>query len=448
MKFKFFLVPLLFIGTEFYAQDSLRLSINQAINRGVNTSHQLKLAETKVEKAIAQYEMAKDQQLPKAALNFSASKAIIPTDILYIPGLTPRPLHLPGSATNYLGTLSLKEVIYGGHKIKYAKRSAQLLKKVAQLDQKRHKTKVMLSIIEAYVQLYELDQNLKIIDKNIIDLEGKIEETQHFKDEGLATLNDVLRFKLQKSSAEITRVNLLHQRKIANFTLATLLSLPENTIIKEDKISAQPPTLLSLSHLIDKALHQREDLQAFKVKKEISENNLKRIESNKLPTLGAGINVYYLNPTQRFFPKKHSYLVPITLGLSLSWDIASLYTNKPKEEEAAIASHQIDIAASSAQDQVKIAVNQAYQVYLKALKNIELLETSVKQSKENDRVMELKYRNQLATTTERIDAQTLYYQSLINLSVAKATATNAWYHLLATTGDLKTYFNPTKQKLQ
>jgi outer membrane protein TolC len=50
--------------------------------------------------------------------------------------------------------------------------------------------------------------------------------------------------------------------------------------------------------------------------------------------------------------------------------------------------------------------------------------------------MELKYRNQLATTTDRIDAQTMLYQSLVNLGLAKADAAIAYYQLLRSAGML------------
>jgi outer membrane protein TolC len=60
----------------------------------------------------------------------------------------------------------------------------------------------------------------------------------------------------------------------------------------------------------------------------------------------------------------------------------------------------------------------------------------VAQAAENDRTMELKYRNQLATTTDRIDAETMLYQSLVNLSLARADAALAWYTLQKATGKL------------
>ena len=44
--------------------------------------------------------------------------------------------------------------------------------------------------------------------------------------------------------------------------------------------------------------------------------------------------------------------------------------------------------------------------------------------------MESKFRNNLVTTTDRIDAQTLVYQARVNLELAKSDATIAYYNLV------------------
>ena len=49
---------------------------------------------------------------------------------------------------------------------------------------------------------------------------------------------------------------------------------------------------------------------------------------------------------------------------------------------------------------------------------------------------ESKFRNNLVTTTDRIDAQTLLYQSRVNLELAMSDATIAYYNVLRSTGKM------------
>ena len=89
------------------------------------------------------------------------------------------------------------------------------------------------------------------------------------------------------------------------------------------------------------------------------------------------------------------------------------------------------------QDQIRTEVNESYRQYKQALEKISVLQDAIVQAAENERIMESKFRNNLATTTDRIDAQTLLYQSRIGLELAKSDATAAWYSLLKSTGHIE-----------
>lgn len=425
-----------------FGQDSLQLSLKLAVQKGVDSSKQLQLANAKIQEAIEQLGVVKSHALPQAKVSFSASEALIPTQTLQLKDVMPHPIQLPSHSTMYIGNIGVQQIIFGGNKIRYAKKSAALLQKVSELEAIHDQDGVMLNIVKAYVNLYEVDQNIKIIQHSIKDIQGRVEETKRFKQEGLATQNDVLRFQLEVSKMKIAMVNLQNNRKIANFTLVTLLNLPANTIIKEEDVSDLSGSIqkLDLQDLITKASSNREDLKTFEIRQKMSEIQLKNINGEKLPTLGAGVNAYYLNPNDRFIPEAHTFLFPISIGLNLSWNISSLYTSKHKEAKAKIQQQEIQIAKEATQDKISLEVSREFRQYQTAVQKIDLLKTSVAQAKENDRIMEQKYQNQLATTTDRIDAQTLYYKALIDLSIAKAESIKAWYNLQASMGMLKSEF--------
>lgn len=316
-KMKYCLTVIGFLVTFFtFGQDSLKLSLHKAVLMGVDSSKQLMMNDAEIQAAIEQMGTVKSHALPQAKVSLMGSEALIPTQTFQLDGVTPHPLQLPSHSTVYIGNLGITQVIFGGNKIRYAKQSATLLKKARELKAEHNRNGVMLSVIQAYVSLYEVDQNIKIINKSILDITGRVKETEKFKEQGLATENDVLRFKLEQSKMEIAKVRLSNNRKVANFAIVTLLGLPQNTVIKEDDMSNQLPSdsKLSLGELSATAMQNRQDLQAFDVQRQMNEVHLKSIKADKLPTLGAGVNVYYLNPNDRFFPKQHTFLAPITIG--------------------------------------------------------------------------------------------------------------------------------------
>lgn len=419
-----------------YAQDTMHVSLQKAIQMGLDSSRQLHLSQAEIQETISRLEQVKDRKLPDIKASLMGSEAFIPTRTLQLEGLMKKPLHLPATSTLYLGTLSIEEAIFSGNKLRYAEQSASLMKKIASLNAAHDTTGVVFNIIQSYINLYKIDENLKILKRNIKDIEGRLNETIQFKNQGLATENDVLRFQLQKAQAKLSQIELKNNREVANYAMDILLGLPKTTTLVVDSTGRAGETIPPLQQFMQQALQRRKDLAVYNYRNELSSINIKNIKADKLPVLGAGVTTYYLNPNTSPFPPAHSFLMPVTLGLNLSWNISSLYTTKNKVDEAKVKQQEVKIARNAATDRVRIEVKKNYQDYLQTLQRINVLKTAVTQAKENDRIMELKYRNQLATTTDRIDAQTMLYQSLINLELAKADAAISWYKLLSSTGDV------------
>ncbi len=414
--------------------DSLHISLQQAVKMGLDSSKQLKISEAKVQEAMARYQQMKDKQLPEIKASYMASEAFIPTQKIQIKGMMQKPFYLPSTGMIYIGQLGVNEAIFAGNKLRYAEQSANLLEEIAKLNTANDQQDVIFMIIQSYINLYQIDENLKIIAQNLNDVQGRLDETIKFKNQGLATENDVLRFQFEKSQVELTQIDLKNNRSVANYAMDVLLGLPDNTILHVDSIGHTADYVPSLKQWIGDALQHREDLAVYQYQNQLNDVNIKNIKADKLPTLGAGFTTYYLNPTKQFFPAANSFLVPMTLGLNLSWNISSLYMTRHKLSEAAIQQHEVQIAESAAADRIRVDVSKSYHAYSDALQKITVLGTAVEQARENDRIMELKYRNQLATTTDRIDAETMLYQSLINLGLAKAQVATDYYQLLRSAG--------------
>lgn len=418
------------------AQDTLHISLQQAVRQGLDSSKTLHISQSEIDAAMARFKQARDARLPDVKASLTASEAFIFTRKFQIAGLMKEPLTLPDKATMYMGTLTANQAIFAGNQLRLASESAELLHKIAQLNTESDSEQVTFNVIDAYITLFKIDENLKIMDQELLDIQGRLEETVQFKDQGLATDNDVLRFKLQKAKAELSQIDLENSRAVANYALCILLGQSEGAFLKVDSINEQKNDMPALNDLMSKALLERKEINVYRYKSQLSDLNIKKINGEKLPTLGVGITGYYINPNSQFIPPQNSFIIPAMVGLNLSWHISSLYTSKHKIAEAKIQQNEVKIAQQATVDQVKIDVNKQYHDYLQSLKKIQVLHTAVEQAQENDRIMELKYKNQLATTTDRIDAQTMLYQSLTNLSIARAEAVTAYYQLLRATGTL------------
>lgn len=416
------------------------LSLEEAVRLGIQNSKQLVLSKNKIEQAVSRLDQAKDATLPSAKVSAGYSHALMLSRNFALPsadGQDARKLRFPFDNTLYQATLSVNEPIFAGNQFRYAKESANLLIQAAKLDAEKDKDEIVYNIINAYINYYKIQQNQKIVAQNLEDVQQKLTEIKKFEEQGLATRNDVLRFELQRSNIELMQIELENNRKVVNYDLDILLGLPESTDVQVQDVIYKLDMNNALDVYLKQALQDRKEFGSLGYQDKLAEINVKKIKDEKLPTVGVGGSLYYINPAKELIPKSGSYLAPFVIGINASWDIAGLFKNKNKVTEANLQKQEVAAQRDVLTDQVKMDVNRSYTKYQQALQRIKVLEDAVKQAAENERITESKFRNNLVTTTDRIDAQTLLYESRLNLELAKADATAAYYTLMKATGHIQ-----------
>ncbi len=427
-----FIWIVLFIPLTSFSQEIKTITINDAVSLGLANSKTLQLSRSKVERAVSVYNQTLDKALPAIKANMIYNHAEIPNNVLQLgPG---NPITLPKRANAILGTFSIEELIFAGNKLKYAKESTDLLKKIAELDVDKSKEDVSLAIINSYLNLYKLDNSKEVINQNLTALDTQLKQTNRFFDQGLVTKNDVLRLQLQRSNVELTGLDIDKNRNIVNYNLDILLGINESTIIKTDNINVANNQKITFNAYVDSALNSRVEIKQIDYRATVNDKNILSIKADKLPTIGAGANAYYLNPNGALIPRQNEFVAPLTIGATLSWNISNLFTNKNKVAEATYEKNETLINKNILIDNIKLDVNRNYESYLQSLKKIDVINESINQAQENNKIVVSKYQNSIASITDRIDADTQLFQTKINLEIAKADAQIAYYNLLRSAG--------------
>ena len=417
-----------------YAQELRKLTLSEAIALGVENSKNLKLSQNKIDEAVARLATVKDNALPTAKASFLYNHAEIPTNKLSIDGADP--IRLPKRADAFVGTAAVEELVYGGGKLRYAEESTRLLKEVANLDADKDKEEISYAVINTYYALFKVLQSKKVLDQNLESIASQLKQSQRFFEQGIVTKNDVLRFQLQQANVSLTAMEIENNRKIINYNMDILLGLNDNTQIEINEPDTALKAAGTLTSYIDLAMNNRQELRQLDLQHKVADLNIKSIQANTLPTVGVGANLYYINPSGKFIPPTDQFIMPVTLGANISWNIGNLWTNKNKVTEARIQQRNVGLRKDILSDELKKDINRDYQNYQLAINKIKVLETSIAQATENDKLLASKYKNNVASAIDRIDAETLLYQARINLEIAKADAGLAYYTLLKSTGKI------------
>ncbi|HFK5570396.1 TPA: TolC family protein [Elizabethkingia meningoseptica] len=411
------------------------LTLSMTVEMALANSNTLKLKRAAVDRAVNRYNQARDLSLPTGSISGTFSHAEIPANHIRLGSLD---WILPDRAESYMGNASLSETIFNGFKLKYARQSTLLLTEMAKANVALSEDEVIYTAVQMYFDLYKVSQSQKIIQQNIAAIDKLIQQADQFYRHGIVTKNDVLRFRLQKSVVEITASDLEANRKIICYNIAVLLGLPDDTALKTDEVLLKQETPAPLNQYITMAFAERKELKQNDLQYKVEEFSFKTIQADELPKLSLNAGLKYIHAGSAFIPSNGNFIAPFSVGATVSWDFSTLWMNKNKRSEIKIIQQQTSIEKSIWTDKIRTEVNQAYQLYQRALNKVSLLHAAIDEAAENDRMQEDRYRNNVTTVTDRIDADVKLYQALTDLEIARAEASVAWYNLLKVSGKIST----------
>lgn len=128
----------------------------------------------------------------------------------------------------------------------------------------------------------------------------------------------------------------------------------------------------------------------------------------------------------------------LNVGVGLQYNVSSLWKTGSKIEAAKARLHQAEAMDGIVADQVRLEVSHAYQSYVLSKQKTRVFAQSVEQADENYRITKNKYDNNLATTTDLLDADVAQLQARLNYAFSKADAMVAYKKLQKAAGVLNT----------
>lgn len=421
-------------GWPVFAQTKI-IPLSEGLALTMQHSPQLKLAQDKINLALNKLRQAEEATLPSLSVSAGYSHALMLTRTLYLPG-SENPLKLPFDNTLYQAGISIAQPILAGNRFRYAKESANLLLSASKSDAEKNQQDLANQYVQTYVNYVKIIQSQQVIQRSLEDLSHKLTEIRQFEAQGLATKNDVLSFDLQQSNLQLNALDLETNRSIVRFSLNILMGLPDSTEWNPAALPTSLPAVKPLSDYLQDANKNRKEFASLQWNNQLADVNLKKVKDETKPTLAATGNFYYINPTTRLLPKSNTFLAPFLIGLNASWNISTLFHHKTNLAEARLQKQSLRNSQLAITDQINTEVNKAYQWFQSASHKLELLQTAVRKAEENERITEVKFKNNLATTTERIDAETLLINARTQLEIARSEAMGYYYQLMYASGNI------------
>lgn len=417
MKKIFFLI-IIFAAANF-AQTKV-LTLEESLRIGLENSKALKISRAKKTGAEAKITETTSQMLPKLSLGASYTRfSSVPPFEVKLPN-NPTPVKIQDAIlNNYSVKLSLQQPLFTGFRLSSLKSSAEFYYEASMNDYNKETNETAFAIHSAFWNIYKAQKILTLVEENLKQLESHLAETKKFLDNGLATKNDYLKLEVQFANVKLVKIESENNFKISQAAFNKILgfNLAEQTEISSAEISVDVINF-KYDELIGEAFNNREELKAAQFRINAGEETVNAANSNWFPSVYLVGNFYYSRPNQRITPLKDEFKDTWDVGVSLNWDLWNWGYTSSQAVQAEQQLVQTQTAYEQINENIELEVYQAYLKIISEFDKVEVNKKSVEQTEENYRITSEKYNQQMATSTDLIDAE-------VSLLDAKTKLSNA-----------------------
>lgn len=416
-----------------FAQKSRNLTLNEAVKMSIENSGQLKIANAKVDEAIASSREAWNNHLPDFKVSGSYLRLNSPNVDLKVK------MGSSGGSGNAIkveqaayGMANLSLPVFSGLRIKYGAESAKYLEQATRLDAEADREEVILNAINAYNNLYKAKKSVDLVKENLTRDQQRVTDFSNLEKNGLLARNDLLKAQLQQSNIELSLLDAENNLKLVMINMDLMLGLPEDTELIPDTTGfANNADAGTVTQWEQTALQNRKDLASLTFREKAASTAIKSVKGEYYP--GIAITGGYIAAD---VPNLLTLTNALNVGVGLQYNIGSLWKTGAKVNAATARYHQIQATEGIMSDRIRLEINQAYQNYLLALRKITVYNKAVEQSTENYRITKNKFDNNLVNTTDLLDADVAQLQARLNYTFAQTDAMVAYKKLQQTAGTL------------
>lgn len=303
---------------------------------------------------------------------------------------------------------------------------ARLGNDMAELTLKRLKQQITFQTTRAYFDILRARKAKVIAEESLAQAQSHLQTAKHFFDQEVVDKNDVLRAELQVAEIKHVLVRADNAVKLATagFNLVLGINPTHETqiVLREDII----PFTMTLNKTLEAALANRPEFTLIAKQIKFEEKGLTVAKSARYPRLYLAGGYGHTDDDYQLHKDTLMGEVGIRIDLFTGGRAtASIRTARRKQAKA-------EVQATQVCDQITLEVKSAYLAVTEAQKRIEVMEKAVNQARENLRLINTKYKQNVVTSTDVVDAEALltrvqsdYYNAIHDYNTAIARLENA-----------------------
>lgn len=409
-----------------YAQSDVKeLSLEEAMNKALENNRNISLSHLDERIAHANYKQTDAIFLPQVNVSVTAMTTNNPLHAfgskLQQQSITqndfnPVLLNNPSNTADFMSKVDALQPLFNLDLL-YQRKSAFKQTELYQFKTLRTQEYITFQVQQSYLHLQLMYESKKVIEEALASVNAMLKLTKDRYDQGLLQKSDVLNVEVQvkttENSLSETETFLLN----ASDQLSLLMNVPLGVVYKTDDY---PSVTIALSNPV--LSDNRADFKAIEAGIASYDLLIKGSKSSYLPRLNAFGN-YQFNDRKMLGFGAEAY----TAGIQLSWDVFKGTQNRHKIASQSFERNKLEEELSKHKEESSSEIASLKRQLNDLSFKLKQQELTVELANESLRILENRYQQGLANTTDVMFAQTqlsqqklLYQQSIyaINVSVA------------------------------
>ncbi|GAB6009226.1 TolC family protein [Dysgonomonas reticulitermitis] len=337
---------------------------------------------------------------------------------------------IPHFGNNF--SLEVSQVVFAGGAIRNGVKIAELQQQIAALNAGQKRQDVHFLIAGHYLELWKLQNQLQVFESNIAQTQQVLENMKAKVNQGVALQNDITRYELQLQNLNYAKIQLQNSMSLLNNQLTVAAGLPQSVVIVPDSNIIK--TVLTTGNIPAPATTLA--VQMAEKAEKIATHAEKISRAERLPQIALFAGDYLNGPVTIEIPALNKNFNYWAVGIGVKYSLSNLYKSGAKIRANHLAARQANEEKAALEEQISLALNEAFVHYKEAYVLLETREKSVELATQNYNVISYRYENDLALITNLLDAASQKLDSELQAINAKINIIYNYYKIKYISGIL------------
>lgn len=332
-----------------------------------------------------------------------------------------------GRQDRYQWNTYLSQPLFTGGALTSSYRIAKLGLGIAKENWSKAKQDIILQVKKYYFTILKTEKIKKVALQAVEQVKSHVDVAQAFYEEEMIPKNDLLEAQVRYAQVKQNLIRADNGVQIAKAYFNTVLRQDVNEPVEVEDILDYQPEAFSLEECLKGALQKRPEMREAVLNLERAQKGVRLAKSRFFPTLSLITNYQKMGDHADLRGNPYEDAESWMISTIFSWDVWEWGKKHYQVSASRAKVAQAEEFKKQIGDTIALEVKESYLNLREAEKNIFVAETAREQAEENFRLNKERYNEQMATTTDVLDAQTLltkahnnYYNALSDYHIAKA----------------------------